>query len=87
MKDYQEILSSEAGRRIFGGIFFATYQNTAGLLNDYQQGMRDSGLRIANTIREIDPRLIAECEISCKEFMRRFKNVNRDDGNDSDTAD
>lgn len=85
LKDFQEILSTEAGQRIFGGIFFATYQNATGLLTDYQQGIRDAGLRIANTIREMNPYLITLCEVEYKKFIERGKDTDGyNNSNDTD---
>lgn len=81
-KDYEEILSNEAGKRIFGSIFYATRINSPGLKNDYQQGIRDTGIVIANTIREVNPVLIAECEKAYQDIMRSYENGN-DSGNGS----
>lgn len=84
-KDYNEILSNEAGKRIFGGIFYAARINATGLKNDYQQGIRDMGMLIANTIREVNPVLIAECEKAYQEIMRSCENGDySDDGSNTE---
>ena len=70
LDDYTEILSKKAGLRIFGGIFFAARINGTGLMSEYYQGRRDLGVEIANTIREINPRMIADCEIAYREFIK-----------------
>ena len=74
LKDYEEILQSEAGRRIFGGIFHAARLNNPGPLNDYMQGRRDLGLAIANTVREVNPHTLANCEIAYSNFVKEFSN-------------
>ena len=80
--DYKEILSTDAGKRIIGGIFLAAKLNQVGARNEYYQGLRDLALIIANTIRDINPHLIADCEIAHKEFLERFSEDERDDGTD-----
>ena len=87
-KDYEEILSREAGLRIFGGIFYMSRINGVGLSTEYMQGRRDMGLMIANTIREVNPRLIAECEIAYKGMKGRYENGEHsgDSGNGNDSG-
>ena len=80
--DYSEILSNEAGRRIFGGIFCNSGLNNPGVKNEYYQGVRDLALVIANTIREIDPHLISECEIAYTNFLRSFNDGRNTDSDD-----
>ena len=70
-KDYKEILSTDAGKRIIGGIFFAAGLNNPGVKSDYYQGVRDLALVIENTLREINPHLIADCEIAYTDFVKR----------------
>ena len=83
--DYKEVLSTDAGKRIVGGIFYKAGLNSPGLKDEYYQGIRDFALVIANTIREIDPHLIADCETAYKDFERRFDDArNNDDGTDND---
>ncbi len=76
-KDYSEILSTDAGKRVFGGIFFAAKLNQIGARNEYYQGIRDLGLIIANTIREVDPHLIADCETAYNDFIERNESNER----------
>ena len=79
--DYREILTSEAGKRMLGGIFFMGRLNGVGLSTDYSQGMRDLTVRIANTIYEVNPYGVADCMKAYEEFMREYV----DDGRPSDT--
>ena len=72
--DYKKVLSTEAGKRVFGGIFEFAQINISGIKNEYQQGLRDLAVTIANTIRHIDPHLIAECEIAYANLLRSLKN-------------
>ena len=37
--DYKKVLSTEAGKRVFGGIFEFAQINISGLKNEYQQGL------------------------------------------------
>ena len=76
--DYAEVLSTEAGRRVFGGIFHLCGINRADCIESpvlaaYQQGFRAAGLMVANSIREIGHHQIGECEQAYKEFERRFQ--------------
>ena len=78
LMDYREVLSTDAGRRVFGGIFHACGLNAVGFHADaasvaYAKGMHDAALRIANTIRELDPRGVGECETAYREFLERSK--------------
>ena len=87
LKDYEEILNTDAGRRILGGIFHAARLNTPALLNDYMQGRRDMALTIANTVREVSPHSLANCEISYQNFIKEFSNgSNRADCDDRSTT-
>lgn len=88
LKDYEEILNIDAGRRILGGIFYAARLNSPGPLNDYMQGRRDMALTIANTVREVSPHSLANCEISYKNFIKEFSNgSDRADNTDRITSD
>lgn len=76
--DYRELLSTDAGRRVFGGIFHACGLNAVGFQADaataaYMKGMHDAALRIANTIRELDPCGVGECEAAYRKFLERSK--------------
>lgn len=83
--DYGEILQSEAGRRVLGGIFFAAgLNNPVSVKNEFQIGRHDLALQIANTVREVNIYGVAECEKAFADFKKGFE----DDGknNDSDTG-
>ncbi|MBQ9526714.1 MAG: hypothetical protein IJR68_03810 [Fretibacterium sp.] len=92
LADYKEVLSSEAGRRVLGGIFDAAHLNepigwpgderTAG----YDAGRRDLALRVANTLREIDPLAPALCDVAWAEMKKTFER-SEEDGGDGDDAD
>lgn len=84
LKDYEEILNTDAGRRVLGGILDVARISCIGLMNDYMQGRRDLGLMIANTIREISPHSLANCEISYENFVKEFSNGSDRTGNDDD---
>ena len=76
LDDVSEVLSTEAGRRVFGGLFHACDLNSITLSESpaamaYQQGMRAAALIVANRIRQIDPRLVGECDLAWSEFLRR----------------
>ena len=71
--DCKIILSMQEGQRFFGNIFYAAKLNHPGLRDEYYQGVRDCALMIANTIREIDPYGVSECEIAYAELQRRYK--------------
>ena len=74
LKDHEEILNTDAGRRVLGGIFYAARLNNPGPLSDYMQGRRDMALTIANTVREVSPHSLANCEISYQNFIKEFSN-------------
>lgn len=82
--DFKKVLSSDAGLRVFGGIFYAARINDVQPMNEFFSGRRSMGQSIANTIRDIDPHIIAECELAYKEFQERNKDDDRrdDDGGD-----
>ncbi len=74
-KDYEELLSNEAGRRVFGGFFHACGLNSITLSESpaamaYQQGMRAAALIVANRIRQLDPRLVGECDLAWSKFLQ-----------------
>ena len=80
-KDYLEVLSTEAGRRVFGGIFHKLGLNTPITNCDvetmiYRAGLRAAVQIIANTIREANPRAVAECEIAYEKY-EKYNNYDR----------
>ena len=83
--DVQAVLSLPGALRVFGRIIArcrvneqAQYVSDHAILA-YNAGFRDAGLMIADTIRGVDPRLLAECEIAHDEFVRMFNDL-ADDG-------
>ncbi len=74
--DYKEVLSSDAGRRVLGSFFDACGMTRLGGAQDaywagYDKGLRDAGTMVANSIREIDPRLVGECELAFQKMKER----------------
>jgi hypothetical protein len=73
-KDLQDVLSSEAGRRAIGGIFHdcglweAPFCGEGSTAQAFTDGRRAVAVEIANRIREIDPMLVARCEIEHRNF-------------------
>jgi hypothetical protein len=73
------VLSIEAGRRVVGGIF-----HECGLWNaifcgegiaaaSYREGMRAAAVCLVSRIREIDPMLIAQCEVDYRKAEREMQ--------------
>ena len=83
--DYGEILSTDAGKRVLGGIFFTAGLNSpVSVMNDFQLGRHDLALQIANTVREINIYGAAECDKAFADFKKGFEEDGRTD--DSDTG-
>ena len=84
--DMREVLSTAAGKRVFGSIFdYCGLNDTTLSVHDhaflsYKAGVRDAGNVIANSVREADPRAVAECEIAHAEFERLFEELANDEG-------
>ena len=79
-EDYREILSSDAGKRVLGGIFCRGRLNGVGLMTDYLQGKRDLAVQIANTVYEVSPYGVADSMTAYEEFMKEYSdNERRDD--------
>ena len=83
--DYKEILLSEAGKRVLGGIFFAGRITGCEMMTEFQQGRRSLAVQTANTINEINPYGVAECMKAYSEMMERYGN-GRDIDIDSDSG-
>ena len=78
--DYREVLSSEAGMRVLGGIFIRGRLTGTGCMNDYHQGRRDLTVEIANTVYEVNPYGVADCLTAYEEFIKEHSdNERRDD--------
>lgn len=79
-EDYREILQSEAGKRVLGGIFFAGGLNNAvSVMNDFQRGKHDLALQISNTVKEVNIYGAAECEKAFADFRKGFEDSGRAD--------
>ena len=85
LADYKEVLSSEAGRRVLGGIFHAAHLNELiGWAGSEQAmvhnaGQRDLALRVANTLREVNPFGVAICEVAYQNMIETYER-SEDDG-------
>lgn len=80
--DYREILSSEAGMRVLGGIFYRGGLMKTSYLIDYQQGRRSLAMEIANTIYEVNPYGVADCLTAYEDFMKEHPDNGRPDNNE-----
>ena len=80
--DYREILSSEAGMRVLGGILLLGRINGYEQMNDYQQGRRSIAVQIANTIYKVNPYGIADCMTAYEDFMKENADDERRDDTD-----
>ena len=80
-EDYREILSSEAGMRVLGGIFVrGGLMRYVGGMKDIQKGMHDLSLSIASTVLEVNPYGVADCLTAYEEFIKEHSdNERRDD--------
>jgi hypothetical protein len=82
--DFREVLSGDAGRRLFGSIFFNCGGWDKGLTSDayfmaYMNGRRAAALDLLNTVRGIDPMLVSACDAAYRNAARDYLN---DDGED-----
>lgn len=75
--DYREILSSDAGKRVLGGIFDICGLTSAQPMGEFRQGRRSVAAMIANTIRGINPYGVAECIKAYDEFMKEYPDDER----------
>ena len=82
-EDYREVLSSEAGKRILGGIFYECRLTYPGMLNEFQQGRRSIAVQIENTIREVNPYGLADCLTAYEDFMKEYRDDERRDNADT----
>ena len=87
LADYKEVLSSEAGRRVLGGIFYDGRLNAVAgwpsneLIASYVAGKRDLAMDIANTLREVNPFGVATCEVAYQDFLKTYERSDRNGGN------
>ena len=75
--DYREILSSNAGKRVLGGIFYRGRLNGVGLHTDYTQGKRDLVAEIANIIYEVNPYSVIDCMKAYDDLMKEYPDDER----------
>ncbi len=68
--DYREILSSNAGKRVLGGIFHTGRLRSIGLETEYSRGMRDLAVKVANTLYEASPYGVIECLMAYEDFLK-----------------
>ena len=84
--DLKEVLSTEFGRRIVGSIFHLCRKDAGTLAvssfahTAFQEGMRAVAVILSGDIREIDPHLVADCEVAYAKFVQRF--TEQGDGGD-----
>ena len=81
--DYREILRSDAGKRVLGGIFFAGRINGCEVMTEFWQGRRSLAVQTANTLTEIDPYGVAECLKAYSDMLEMYEN-GRDNDSDYD---
>jgi hypothetical protein len=78
-QDLRRILELDSGKRVIGRILENNFRDRTTLVvgsfehTAFNEGFRDAANMIANTIRDIDPHLIAECEIAVREFEKQFE--------------
>ena len=65
-EDYRQLLSTDAGKRVLGGIFHRGRVRGVGFSTDYWQGRRDLAVEIANKVYEASPYGVIECMLVCK---------------------
>ena len=78
-EDYRQILSTDAGKRVLGGIFHRGRVRGVGLSTDYWQGRRDLAVELANTVYEASPYGVIECMIAYEDFMKEYPEDERRD--------
>ena len=78
LDDLSEVLSTEAGRRVFGSIFYfgrmniSTFDVSSPTMTAYNEGLRAMANMLANTIRQVNPHLVADCEVCYDTFCGQF---------------
>ena len=78
--DYREVLSSEAGMRVLGGIFVRERLKGTRIFDAYTHGRRDVAVDIANTVYEVNPYGVADCLTAYEDFIKEHSdNERRDD--------
>lgn len=78
-KDYREIISSEAGMRVLGGIFVRERLRGTRIFDAYTHGRRDAAVDIANAVYEVNPYGVADCLTAYEEFIKEHSEDERRD--------
>ena len=82
-EDYREILKTDAGMRVFGGIFrHAGLTKPVSLMKETERGIHDLALAIANTVYEVNPYGVADCMTAYEEFIKESEESERRDDAD-----
>lgn len=78
--DYREVLRTEAGMRVLGGIFqHGGLTKPVSTMSETTCGMHDLALAIANTVYEVNPYGVADCMTAYEEFIKECGNDERGD--------
>ena len=86
LADYKEVLSSEAGRRVLGSIFYKARLNTPmgwpanELMAAYDAGRRDLAMQVANTLRRVNAFGPATCEVAYQKLIETYERSEDDGG-------
>ncbi len=79
-EDYRELLKTEAGMRILGGIFqYGGLTIPVSTMSEAIRGMHDLVQAIANTVYKVNPYGVADCLTAYEEFMKECGNDERGD--------
>jgi hypothetical protein len=84
MLDLKNVLALDSGKRLIGRLAGCAAPGHTTLvagsfeLSAYNEGLRAAACVLANAVREIDPRLLAECEIAVREFEKSFEDEERE---------
>ena len=82
-RDLEELLGTAAGKRLVGYILDTFGLWAAVPQGEFQQGQRAVAARLANSVRDIDPRLVGECDAAWREFLKRYDEEEEYDGDGS----
>jgi hypothetical protein len=88
--DLSKVLRTAAGRRVLGRIIESGHRDDSSFaagcpdITAFNEGMRAIANLLANSIKEIDPRLLADCEIAHRDFERQFGVEEEEEDDDAD---
>ena len=77
-QDTAAVLATPEGRRFVARILEQGYYGVTTLdvrsfeVSAFHEGMRAVAIMIANGVREVDVRLLSECEVELGEFEKRY---------------